>query len=590
MPQNAPSAEPESDVTTEVENRVWLALVAAVALLAFLVGAGALACSTLSFTDLKDAFTELSAGGHANRVNDFFYSSLVLSLRVGGVIWISAGIALWAGRYRLERILSQICSQWIRHLVDLLPSFRKWAAAQSGAHLILLCLVILAGVCIRAVYLNQTMRYDEAYTYLRYANKPLLYAIAVDYVPNNHWLHTLLVWAAVRLFGHSAAVIRLPAFAAGVLVIPVTYWYSAKRLRPSAALVAASLVAISADMIMFSTNARGYTLVALLFLGLMCLAPALASNPGREGQWAIFVALTVLSMYTTPTAVYGLAICILVVIVDRLKRTGVSRFEYRDLIAALAASVFITALFYWPTILGSGFASIFENKYIQPGELHGLFPRMIGSFGECWKLWHAGWPIWLIVALHAGVAVSLLSRRRNSSGAVFVLAAGICVAAAVAQRVTPPPRLWLFLLPLYFGAAAEGIEIAFDRISQQYSEIALSLATLTVLIVGGAAVLESGVVHSLPETGLNIDARRIADALKTELGPGDLVISTLPASAPVMFYLDAAGLGQTLGFGQELSRVFVVLDKLPAIRSGQQSLPEWLSGVFAENGIPMSKR
>jgi hypothetical protein len=116
----------------------------------------------------------------------------------------------------------------------------------------------------------------------------------------------------------------------------------------------------------------------------------------------------------------------------------------------------------------------------------------------------------------------------------------------------------------------------------------LSIATLAVLVLGGAAVLRSGVVASLPETGLNIDAPRIADALKTELGPGDLVISTLPASAPVMFYLDAAGLGQTLSFGEELSRVFVVLDK-PAITSGQESLPQRLSVVFAENSIPMSE-
>lgn len=136
----------------------------------------------------------------------------MLSLRAGGVFLTLAGVALWTGRYRLERILSQIWSDWIRDLLDLSSSFRKWGAAQSRAHLILLCLVILAGICIRAIYLNQTMRYDEAYTYLQYASKSLFYAIAVDYEPNNHWFHTLLVWLAVRLFGHSPAIIRLTRF------------------------------------------------------------------------------------------------------------------------------------------------------------------------------------------------------------------------------------------------------------------------------------------------------------------------------------------------------------------------------------------
>jgi hypothetical protein len=80
MTQNAPPTEPNSDIT-ELEDRgsqpgKWPTVAVTLALLALLIGTGSLACSALSFADLKDVFTELSAEGHANRVNNFFYSSL----------------------------------------------------------------------------------------------------------------------------------------------------------------------------------------------------------------------------------------------------------------------------------------------------------------------------------------------------------------------------------------------------------------------------------------------------------------------------------------------------------------------------------
>ena len=59
---------------------------------------------------------------------------------------------------------------------------------------------------------------------------------------------------------------RLPAFTAGVLLVPAVYWLAKRLYDRWTALGAALLVAWWPTLINYSTNARGYTLVALFTL------------------------------------------------------------------------------------------------------------------------------------------------------------------------------------------------------------------------------------------------------------------------------------------------------------------------------------
>ncbi len=63
--------------------------------------------------------------------------------------------------------------------------------------------VLLAAVAIRIHHIGQTMRNDEAYTFLAYASSPLSSALSDYEYPNNHLFHTLLVWVSTRIFGGS---------------------------------------------------------------------------------------------------------------------------------------------------------------------------------------------------------------------------------------------------------------------------------------------------------------------------------------------------------------------------------------------------
>ena len=115
------------------------------------------------------------------------------------------------------------------------------------------------------------MRVDEAATYLFYVRKPPLYGLVSYTLPNNHVFHTLLVSVSTFVFGNHPWAIRMPAFLAGVAMIPLAFAAGRRIHGDAAGLITAAFVASSSVLIEYSTNARGYTIVAAIFLGLLAL-------------------------------------------------------------------------------------------------------------------------------------------------------------------------------------------------------------------------------------------------------------------------------------------------------------------------------
>ena len=64
-------------------------------------------------------------------------------------------------------------------------------------HWATLATVCVLGFGLRAAYLAQPIRYDEAATYLAFASRPVWLAVADYSYPNNHIFHTLLVKLSV---------------------------------------------------------------------------------------------------------------------------------------------------------------------------------------------------------------------------------------------------------------------------------------------------------------------------------------------------------------------------------------------------------
>ncbi|HYA18974.1 MAG TPA: hypothetical protein VEF06_15985 [Bryobacteraceae bacterium] len=533
---------------------------------AILAAAGGVAAVTASFLPYQTALRLLSrVVPHADdrHIRAAFYAMLTRSLLAGGIALTASAVfgLATAGRIALELAKSGR-EAWLE-LGDGIREAFAFLRRQPVLHRIALAAIAAAGIAVRGWYLFvQPMRYDEACTYLRYVKAGLFRGFVLDYTPNNHLLNTLLIFISTHLAGPAPAVIRIPAFLAGCATIILTYYAAALWWGSPAALAATALVAANAELISFSTNARGYALITACFLAQIIIARAIGKKPDRQGLWALFIFLSVATILTVPTGVYCLAaasaLCLLAAWRERLDLRSV----FRPLLVSLVLIVAASALLYWPVILGSGYDALFSNRYVEPLTSAQFVSQLPGALTRTWDQWNSGWANWLawFVTACAVASVALAIGRRSLGPAVFPVLVAVCLAITALQRVTPPGRIWLFLLPLYFATAATGL----IEVARLKSSAAGSLAALVLLGLGLAQTASSGVVLLFPETGTNNDAAPAAAHMAGQIRPGDLIISTLPASYPVRYYLARHGVPESLwgvSGRTTIDRVIVFVDK-----------------------------
>jgi uncharacterized membrane protein len=408
---------------------------------------------------------------------------------------------------------------------------------------------------LRLHYLNQPMRYDESFTYLFYASKPLRFALSSYTTPNNHLLNTLLVHLSVRALGNHPWVIRLPVLVAGVATIPMTYAAARKLFDRNAGVLAAAFVASSSWLVEFSTNARGYAFVILAFVTLVALGFDLMEAPSwRPG--VLFSVVTAIGFYAAPVMLWPFATVVAWMLVQLTLRK-----RLRDA-AALAiwpvAGLVLAFLAYLPVILTTGLPAMMRTA------------RDLGAQGPIDELFGALWSFvqrdttnvaGLLLAVAAMVGV-LKEVRTRLSVPIFLVGIALAGMTLVAIPTHPPPRVWLFLLPLYFATASHGLfSLASARLksSQRY----FALAGVAACLALSALILANGGVTRSVETGAVPDVPRIVSFLRTFMRTGDRVQAFAYATPIVAYYLDLRHM-QASPAGDRYARSILIVPTQPA--------------------------
>src|SRR5215207_7491374 len=258
---------------------------------------------------------------------------------------------------------------------------------------LLLAGITLAGLFLRTIDLNQYIAYDEAYTFIHFASRPFKHILADYSAPNNHIFHTILVGVAYRFFGGEAWALRLPAFTAGLLMIPAMYIAARRFFSQHQALAAAGLVAVIPLFINYSANGRGYTMLVLFALLLANFAGILVVRRSKPALVA-FILTGALGFYTIPIFLYPMAGISLWVLCTCLFTDEPRQEKLRGLGEFIGACLLIgvlTLVLYSPVILfGSGFSSIIGNEIVKALSwstfLENLDPRLL----KAWNKWMIG--------------------------------------------------------------------------------------------------------------------------------------------------------------------------------------------------------
>ena len=462
-----------------------------------------------------------------------------MSLAASIVLLALGGLA-YAKRNRLLEVLSIFIDdvrgygvEAAAEIRDLLAPGERWKLGAVG-------LFFLVGLVLRVAALDAPMRYDESYTFNYHGLRDVLNIISDYTTPNNHIFQSVLVHFSYQLFGSSPTALRLPALLAGVLLVPASFWLLRRLFDDGAALIAAGLVALSEPLIAYSTNARGYTWLTLLFLLGFTLATHLREKRNLA-VWALFVAVFVLGFFTIPVMLYGYAVVSMWMLLSVSPNRRKALFV--ELMIASAAVASLSILLYTPAAVRCTIQNIVANPFVRPLPFSiwaTYFPQLPVGLADYAS---RTFPLGMRILLLGGLAASaLLPGARGRCARRLHLAILLTVPPImVVQQVVPFLRVLIFLLPVYSGLAVVGLAGLIDWAprwpARRWRRLIFVTATLVVVSVGAAQLYTRQ-----PPRGLFSDLPKTLDGLRPLLAEGEPIVAGIPPSEPLLYHAERAGL------------------------------------------------
>jgi hypothetical protein len=398
-------------------------------------------------------------------------------------------------------------------------------------------LVTAVGAICRLAALRQPMRYDEAVTWAYFVGRGWGEIVSSYPFPNNHVFFSLLAKLASSPAPFQPWALRLPAFVAGVAIIPLTWAVGRRFARPAVGLIGAALAAGSTTLIVYSTNARGYSLVVALFLVLLLLADRLSSEPSA-GTWVAFAAVGALGLYTIPVMLYPLGTAAAWLLLAGLRQRGEARRRIvAGVVVSSAAACALALLLYLPIIRSAGLGALAGNRFVAPSAWPAFLAALPRHAVELVVTWSAPAPP-VLAPLVLLLALLGLRRREESERPSLAVAAAIwCGALLVVTHRVPFVRVWLFLLPLALLSVARGVLRLPWLARLPAAQVALPVAAALALVA-----LVGRDAERSDDTGAFPPAREVVDRIGGELRAGDRILAPIPTNGPLLYYLGARGL------------------------------------------------
>ncbi|MBK9927562.1 MAG: glycosyltransferase family 39 protein [Anaerolineales bacterium] len=327
---------------------------------------------------------------------------------------------------------------------------------------IFLGIITLIALVLRLYIINNPIGYDEAYTFINFSAKSIKFVLADYHAPNNHILNSLMIWVAYRILGDHTWVVRVPAFIASVLSVPVAYVTARRFFNPALALTASAVLAITSDLVNEAANGRGYPMVILFSLLLANFAGILVK---KQDRWtlAAYAVTGALGFYSIPIFLYPMAgislwVAATYLINDEPWKDRWSKLQ-TFLLTCLASGI-LTFVLYSPVIFfGTGLESLIANKFVASKTWVEFTDNFATRSKLTWNSWITYTSPLIKQTLIGGFVLSLLFYRKVSNQKLpmqvsLVLGAGIML---VLQRVAPLERMWSYLEALYLIFAVVGL-------------------------------------------------------------------------------------------------------------------------------------
>jgi mannosyltransferase len=388
----------------------------------------------------------------------------------------------------------------------------------------------VVGAILRVPGLDSGLWFDEIVTLIESVRLPVRTIVTAFPGYNNHPLYSLLAHGTVSAFGEQAWSLRLPAFAFGVISIPLLYLCAVAVTTRTEALLATLLLVVSYHHVWFSQNARGYTALLCFTLAATWLLVRLIERPraGLAVAYGLFVAL---GFYTHLTMGF-VAVVHASVWGTRAWSESASatrRLQFRTLFLAIAVAGVLSALMYLPmarqiyTLLSGprpATSVVATPKWAALEALRGLRVGF-GTVG--------------VLAALGLFAVGALSyaRKRPVAAALFVLPGVVTALVMLAGRLTLRPRFFFSFLGFGLLILVRGaIECGRGQRDGAFSQYRGIIGRALVGLIAAISIVSLGANYRYPKQ----DYGAALEFIERNRLSSDVVVTAGLASYPYTRY------------------------------------------------------
>jgi len=464
------------------------------------------------------------------------------------ILAVSLGFLISIHKERSVRILQSLQARFAHFRKSWLIDLRNlitWSISDLVNDKLQWALIgfIVLGVILRFAFIDRPMGHDETYTYMAFAFRGIKTTITDYHLPNNHVLHTILVVISTGLFGNSPEAIRLPAFVAGILIIPAVYLVAVKLFDRWVAFQSSAIVTGLPVLVDYSITARGHRRVDLFTLLLTALPPALPVKK-KIMAWCSIVLVASLGMYTNPIMVYptGMLFTWLLISITQKSVNEVYQGKMFLYVAfASCAILLLTGFFYLPILVNSGVSSIVGNEVVEALGWRDFWQSLPVRIRNTWAEWNRDLPEWISYPELLLLSFSFFFPKEKRIQRLSFWVAGFLFITAmlIVQRVAPWPRVWLFLLPLFAIWVAGGVinlsHFAGSVLKQEKLMQNVTTGLIVLMVLAGSS-LRSYIQFSL-KSGKVGETEGVAIFLEDYLRPGDVIVVTSPDAIVLKYYL-----------------------------------------------------
>jgi len=346
------------------------------------------------------------------------------------------------------------------------PEIEKTSSGQKTLQnlgVVALLLVVWVGYL---PYTDRTFECDEAYTLFHFATS-FPRALFGYLAPNNHILHSVLVWLTTSLIGTSLIAVRFAALSGAMLSLAMAFRVGKRAQGYRVGYAAAGLLAANMGFAFFAVNARGYTLSIFLTLILIELA-FLSRKPWQSRQRYVALLTSAFLLLLLPSMILVI-VSVIVWLLIRDRRGALAN------ILPILAGCFAAALIYLPAVL----AGLLNTSLTTFG---------LRSFDGLFADWvELVFPVPLLgvvfaVAMLVGGWYLLTQKKDHPLFTAFMSVTITCLVVAAAQLVLTGRvfygRNYMFLLAIFVPVAGVGLAYIAQR-----STVPLILGGLIIVTI-----------------------------------------------------------------------------------------------------------